>query len=151
VPPQVSVAILLDKFVQASSAAEEEKASRAMQAIKKSMEYHKNTLDPLLAKLALDYVDDADLSNRLRSLFKVPPALRCAAAGRWLRACGRPPALLSRAGLGERRRLALLAGRRGSTGVRSTREPRTPLACFDRVRIGSPCANPRTVCAGRVE
>ena len=89
-PPQVSVAILLDKFVQASSAAEEEKAAMAMQAIKKSMEYHKNTLDPLLAKLALDYVDDADLSNRLRSLFKVPPALRCAAAGRWLGACGRP-------------------------------------------------------------
>ena len=30
----------------------------------------RNTLDPLLAKLSLDYVDDADLSLRLGCLFK---------------------------------------------------------------------------------
>ena len=32
-----------------------------------------NTLDPLLAKLAMDYVDDHDLSLRLAALFKVWP------------------------------------------------------------------------------
>ena len=31
----------------------------------------KNPLDPLLLRLAMDYVDDADLSARLASLFQV--------------------------------------------------------------------------------
>ena len=30
-----------------------------------------NTLDPLLEKLTRDYIDDADLTDRLHSLFKV--------------------------------------------------------------------------------
>ena len=36
------------------------------------MEKHfKNPLDPLLMRLSMDYVNDADLSARLQELFKV--------------------------------------------------------------------------------
>ncbi len=35
----------------------------------------RSTLDPLLERLARDFVDDADLSARLQSLFRVPEAL----------------------------------------------------------------------------
>ncbi len=33
---------------------------------------HSNPLDPLLSRLALDYIDEDDLSLRLTDLFKVP-------------------------------------------------------------------------------
>ena len=39
----------------------------------KQIENHfKNPLDPLILRLSKDYINDADLSNRLDELFKVP-------------------------------------------------------------------------------
>jgi len=67
---QVTVAILLNSFVGAISTAEEEETRAAMHGMK-SKELLRNTLDPLLGKLTLDYVDDHDLSLRLAALFKL--------------------------------------------------------------------------------
>jgi hypothetical protein len=39
------------------------------------------TLDPLLASLARAFVDDADLSDRLRRLFQVPPLVAATGHG----------------------------------------------------------------------
>jgi Ca2+-binding EF-hand superfamily protein len=67
---QVSVAVLLDKFVSATAEMEQEERDMRVQAIKKTQQVH-NTLDPLLEKMTRDYVDEEDLTNRLSDLFSV--------------------------------------------------------------------------------
>jgi len=67
---QVTVAILLDKFVNASLQAEiEERAKR-----REATDSHNllcSTMDPLLARLAKDYTSKADLILSLNGLFKL--------------------------------------------------------------------------------
>jgi hypothetical protein len=70
------VAVLLNSFVISSDSAERAERSDALAARK--VPY---TLDPLLASLTRAFVDDADLSDRLRRLFQVPPLVRVAAGG----------------------------------------------------------------------
>jgi hypothetical protein len=67
---QVSVAVLLDSFVTASLRMLEEERRRHL-AESKSRKTVSSTLDPLLERLARDFVDNADLSFRLQNLFKV--------------------------------------------------------------------------------
>ena len=67
---QVSVAILLDNFLAASNALKMEKELRVIQR-KQTRKQLKNPLDPLLLRLSKDYTNEADLSKRLRELFKV--------------------------------------------------------------------------------
>jgi hypothetical protein len=66
----VSVAVLLDSFVSASLSMLEEERQRHL-AESKSRNTVSSTLDPLLERLARDFVDNADLSFRLQNLFKV--------------------------------------------------------------------------------
>ena len=66
---QISQAILLDQFIMtASNTIAEAEAER--QKERKREELIRNTLDPLMAKLSEDYIDDADLTHRLHNLFK---------------------------------------------------------------------------------
>jgi hypothetical protein len=60
--------VLLNSFAMSSDSAE--RAERAEALAGRKVPY---TLDPLLASLARDFVDDLDLSNRLRRLFQAPP------------------------------------------------------------------------------
>ncbi len=67
---QVSVAVLLDNFVSVSMRMEaNEKKRSAME--KKAARQFQNPLEPLIRKLANDYVDNASLSTKLESLFQV--------------------------------------------------------------------------------
>jgi uncharacterized protein YaaW (UPF0174 family) len=66
----VSVAVLLDNFVSASSMIEDEE-TQIMLEEKRRRQLVKNPLEPLLKKLAKEFVDDTDLSNKLRHLYEV--------------------------------------------------------------------------------
>jgi hypothetical protein len=64
------VAVLLDNFVSASSAIEAEEA-RVLLEDKRRRLLVKNPLEPLLKKIAMEFVDDTDLTNKLHQLYKV--------------------------------------------------------------------------------
>mmetsp|Transcript_88013 Transcript_88013/g.234027 ORF Transcript_88013/g.234027 Transcript_88013/m.234027 type:complete len:193 (+) Transcript_88013:2-580(+) len=67
---QVSVAVLLDSFV--TSTAEIEENEMAAQRIEAKRKHQvKNPLEPLLRQLSRSYVDDVDLTDKLRRLFKL--------------------------------------------------------------------------------
>ena len=76
---EVSVAVLLENFVGASRRMEEEEKLEHIGQRKMLSEF-RNPLEPLLAQLAASFVDDADLSVKLRAVFEVhrrrPPAAR---------------------------------------------------------------------------
>ncbi len=68
--PQVSVAALLDNFISSSSQIEiEEKLQEADLCVRDRME--RNPMEPLLIKLAREFTDNQDLSDRLLKLYKV--------------------------------------------------------------------------------
>jgi phage gp29-like protein len=64
------VAVLLDNFITASAETQQEKEHERISDMV-SRRLFGNALDPLLEQLAQEYTDDADLSARLQSLFKV--------------------------------------------------------------------------------
>ena len=64
------MAVLLDNFVSASSAIEEEEAQILLED-KRRRQLVKNPLEPLLKKIAREFVDDTDLSNKIHHLYKV--------------------------------------------------------------------------------
>ncbi len=64
------MAVLLDNFVTASIRMNEEEREKQL-AESKSRKTINSTLDPLLERLASDFIDNADLSCRLQNLFKV--------------------------------------------------------------------------------
>ena len=67
---QVSVAALLDNFISASSAMEmDEKLQQAEAYVRDRQE--RNPMEPLLIKLAREFTDSQDLSDRLLKLYKV--------------------------------------------------------------------------------
>jgi hypothetical protein len=66
----VSVAVLLDNFVSASSLIEEEENKARLEEKRRRL-LVKNPLEPLLKKIAKEFVDDTDLTVKLRHLFKV--------------------------------------------------------------------------------
>mmetsp|Transcript_52361 Transcript_52361/g.109235 ORF Transcript_52361/g.109235 Transcript_52361/m.109235 type:complete len:514 (-) Transcript_52361:54-1595(-) len=66
---QVSVAVLLDKFITATADMEAEERGKEVDELKRKEP--SNTLDPLLQALTRDYIDEDDLSNRLKTLFRV--------------------------------------------------------------------------------
>jgi hypothetical protein len=68
---QISVAVLLDKFITARTDQEEEGQRKRLEELASRSTIH-NTLDPLLDKISRDYIDDSDLSTRLRKLYEVP-------------------------------------------------------------------------------
>ncbi len=68
--PQVSVAALLDNFISSSSQIEiEEKLQEADLCVRDRLE--RNPMEPLLIKLAREFTDSHDLSDRLLKLYKV--------------------------------------------------------------------------------
>jgi hypothetical protein len=68
--PQVSVAVLLDNFICASSAMEiKEQLRKARACVLDKLE--RNPMEPLLIKLAREFTDNQDLSDRLFKLYKV--------------------------------------------------------------------------------
>ena len=74
---QVSMAVLLDNFLSASTAMEreerrEEQGNAKLQTARDSGLFLL-PLEPLLLRLARDYVDSADLDERLASLYRVTP------------------------------------------------------------------------------
>ena len=62
----MSVAVLVDNFILSSKKTENLERKEALKARKIT-----HTLDPLMSSLTQDYVDDADLSDKLRKLFEV--------------------------------------------------------------------------------
>ena len=66
----MSVAVLLENFVAASRRMEEEEAAEKA-AVRKMMSQFKNPMEPLLAKLASSFVDDADLKEKLNTVYNV--------------------------------------------------------------------------------
>jgi hypothetical protein len=68
---QVSVAVLLDNFVSVSMRMENEEKKRAAKQVKASSHFQ-SPLEPLVARLAGEYTDDANLSANLATLFRVP-------------------------------------------------------------------------------
>jgi hypothetical protein len=66
----VSVAVLLDSFVSATAKIEAEE-SLGLHEEKRRRHQAKNPLEPLLKKLTKEYVNSADLSEKLNLLFKV--------------------------------------------------------------------------------
>jgi hypothetical protein len=66
---QVSVAVLLDNFVTVSMRMENDEKERAAIEKKASSQFQ-NPLEPLIAKLANDYTDNASLSTKLAALFQ---------------------------------------------------------------------------------
>ena len=64
----MSVAILVDKFISASK---QQEAEERLETKQRTKIFVTNTLDPLLEKLSNDYIDDADLSIRLKNLYTV--------------------------------------------------------------------------------
>ena len=67
---EVSVAVLIDNFVAASLRQEMEERAVWMKEETKLNEF-KNPMEPLLAKLAASFVDDADLKDKLQALYEV--------------------------------------------------------------------------------
>ena len=67
---EVSVAVLLENFVAASRRMEEEEKLEHISQRKMLSEF-KNPMEPLLAKMAASFVDDADLSNKLKAVYDV--------------------------------------------------------------------------------
>jgi hypothetical protein len=67
---EVSVAVLIDNFVAASLRQEMEERAVRMKEETKLNEF-KNPMEPLLAKLAASFVDDADLKDKLQALYEV--------------------------------------------------------------------------------
>ncbi len=67
---EVSVAVLIENFVAASRRMEEEEEAERIKE-RKMLSDFKNPLEPLLAKLASSFVDDADLSNKLKAVYMV--------------------------------------------------------------------------------
>ena len=64
------MAALLDNFISASSEMDmEEKVKQAQAFVRDRMEL--NPMEPLLIKLARDFTDSQDLSDRLLKLYKV--------------------------------------------------------------------------------
>jgi hypothetical protein len=72
---QICVAVLLDSFLSTRRQFEEEAELKQLEAAA-ARGTIRSTLDPLLEGLARDYSDDADLSCRLRDLFKVLNAIQ---------------------------------------------------------------------------
>ncbi len=70
---QVSVAVLLDNFVTVSMRMENEDKESASRE-KKAARHFQNPLEPLIAKLANEYTNNANLSAKIRTLFQVPPS-----------------------------------------------------------------------------
>ena len=69
---QVSVAVLLDNFIGASTRMEmEERLEQAER--KQKAQQMKNPLEPLLLKLAREFSDSQDLSDRLQDLYEASP------------------------------------------------------------------------------
>jgi hypothetical protein len=67
---QVSVAALLDNFISSSSQIEmEEKLQEADSCVRDRLE--RNPMEPLLIKVAREFTDSKDLSDRLMKLYKV--------------------------------------------------------------------------------
>ncbi len=67
---QVSVAALLDNFISASAEMElDEKLQQAKACVRDHLE--RNPMEPLLIKLAREFTDNQDLSDRLLKLYKV--------------------------------------------------------------------------------
>ena len=64
------MAVLLDNFVSASAKIEDDEKRRVLEE-KRRRQQTRNPLEPLLKKLAKEYVDDADLSDKLRCLYQV--------------------------------------------------------------------------------
>ena len=62
--------MLLDNFVTASAKIEEDENHRELEEQRRRQQA-RNPLEPLLKKLAKEYVDDADLSDKLHRLYKV--------------------------------------------------------------------------------
>jgi hypothetical protein len=68
--PQVSVAALLDNFISSSSQIEiEAKLQEADLCVRDRLE--RNPMEPLLIKLAREFTDSQDLSDRLLKIYKV--------------------------------------------------------------------------------
>ncbi len=67
---QVSIAVLFENFHHASKRM---KVDKTLEAIRESQRTKQlsNPLDPLLLRLSKDFVDEEDLTKRLRELFKV--------------------------------------------------------------------------------
>jgi hypothetical protein len=66
----VAVAVLLDNFIQASAQIEDEEKVGALSQ-QREMARVPHPLDPIMEHLSQDYIDDEDLSRRIRDLFKV--------------------------------------------------------------------------------
>jgi len=67
---QVTVAVLLDKFINASMQLEAEERAKRREA-KDSHNLLRSTMVPLLARLTKDYINDTDLGHMLRNLFQM--------------------------------------------------------------------------------
>jgi hypothetical protein len=67
---QICVAVLLDSFVSTRRRFEAEREAKQLEAAA-ARGTIRSTLDPLLESLARHFSDDADLTSRLRDLFKV--------------------------------------------------------------------------------
>ena len=64
------MAALLDNFISASSEMElDEKLRQAKECVRDRLE--RNPMEPLLIKLAREFTDSKDLSDRLSKLYKV--------------------------------------------------------------------------------
>jgi hypothetical protein len=70
---QISVAVLLDNFVTVAMKVESDEKKRMVHE-KRAASQFKNPLEPLIAKLAYEYTDSADLSSKLIALFQVGTA-----------------------------------------------------------------------------
>jgi hypothetical protein len=70
---QISVAVLLDNFVSVALKMESDEKKRMINEKRASSQF-KNPLEPLIAKLAYEYTDSANLSSKLIALFQVGPA-----------------------------------------------------------------------------
>ena len=69
-PSQVSLAVLLENFLEASNELEaREERERIVRAEREQQV--KNPLEPLLLKLTKEFSDDQDLSDRLQRLYEV--------------------------------------------------------------------------------
>ena len=73
---QICVAVLLDSFVSTRRQFEAEREAKQLEAAA-ARGTIRSTLDPLLEGLARDFRDGADLSVRLRDLFKVIHLILC--------------------------------------------------------------------------
>ena len=71
---QVSIAVLLDNFHSANKQLKVNKTMETMRQIQREKQLT-NPLDPLLLRLSKDFTDEADLSKRIKELFKV--AAKC--------------------------------------------------------------------------